>query len=164
VSVVIVLVAVVILGGVVVVAMGRGGELARDRVELPHPTDLRTWTDVAAYRPPAALLGYHAAATERALSIIARTIAERDAEIHWLRRRLSELDPDSASAGGEPPAGLAPGGGYEDLGSARQPAAAAPEPAAPAAGLDWDAPQAGPPVEAGFTAQPAPGGLAGPDE
>jgi hypothetical protein len=91
VSVVIVLAAVVILGGVVVVAMGRGGELSRERPELPARSDFRTWSDVARYRPPPALLGYHAGATEHALSLIARTIAERDAEIDWLRNRLAEV-------------------------------------------------------------------------
>jgi hypothetical protein len=91
VSVVIVLAAAVILGGVVVVAMGRGGELSRERPELPARSDFLTWSDVASYRPPPALLGYHVAATEHALSLIARTIAERDAEIDWLRNRLAEM-------------------------------------------------------------------------
>ena len=90
-SVVIVLVAAVILGGVVVVAMGRGGELSREQPDLPARSDFRTWSDVASYRPPPALLGYQVAATERALSLIARTIAERDAEIDWLRTRLAAV-------------------------------------------------------------------------
>jgi hypothetical protein len=91
VSVLIVLAAAVILGGVVVVAMGRGGELSRERPELPARSDFRTSSDVASYRPPPALLGYHIAATEHALSLIARAIAERDAEIDWLRNRLAEM-------------------------------------------------------------------------
>jgi hypothetical protein len=108
VPVVIFLAAAVILGGVVVVAMGRGGELERSPRELASRLDFRTWSDVARYRPPAALLGYHAAATEHALAVIARTIAERDAEIDWLRRRLAETDPQvrppvvAASAEGNP--------------------------------------------------------------
>jgi hypothetical protein len=98
VPVVIVLAAAVILGGVVVVAMGRGGELSRERPELPARSDFRTWSDIASYRPPPALLGYHAGATEHALSLIARTIAERDAEIDWLRKRLAEvIRPESGS-------------------------------------------------------------------
>ena len=101
VPVVIFLVAAVILGGIVVVAMGRGGELAREKVELPATADLRSWSGVARYRPPPALLGYHAAATEQALMIIARSIAERDAEISWLRSRLAELQPESAGRGGD---------------------------------------------------------------
>jgi len=98
----IVIAAAVILGGIIVVAMGKGGELSRDWPDLPSRTDFQSWSDVAGYRPPAALLGYDAAATERALTLIARTIAERDAEIDWLRRRLTELQPESladASAG-----------------------------------------------------------------
>jgi len=97
VPVVILLAAAVILGGVVVVAMGRGGELERSPRELASRLDFRTWSDVARYRPPAALLGYHAAATEHALAVIARTIAERDAEIDWLRRRLAQTDPQLRS-------------------------------------------------------------------
>ena len=83
-----------ILCGVVVVAMGRGGELARERPDVPAPSDFRTWSDVGRYRPPAALLGYHPRTTEHALSLIARTIAERDAEIEWLRKRLAEARPE----------------------------------------------------------------------
>ena len=85
----IVIAAIAILAGVVVVAMGRGGELARDRPAEPAASDFRTWHDVAAYRPPSALLGYDSAATEHALSAIARTIADRDAEIDQLRGRLA---------------------------------------------------------------------------
>ena len=92
----IILAAAVILGGVVVVAMGRGGELARERPDAPASGDFRSWFDVAQYRPPAALLGYHARTTEHALSLIARTIAERDAEIEWLRQRLAEARPGLA--------------------------------------------------------------------
>jgi hypothetical protein len=89
VAIVIVLAAGVILAGVVVVAMGRGGELARDQAADPTATDFRTWSDVASYRPPGALLGYHPAATEYALAQVARAIAERDAEIDLLRQRLA---------------------------------------------------------------------------
>jgi hypothetical protein len=98
VPVAIILVAAVILGGVVVVAMGRGGELARERPDVPASSEFRTWSDVANYRPPAALLGYHARTTEHALSLIARAIAERDAEIEWLRERLAEARPGLAEA------------------------------------------------------------------
>ncbi len=92
VSALIVIAAIVILAGVVVVAMGRGGELARDRPARPAASDFRTWYDVASYRPPGALLGYDAAATEHALSEIARAIADRDAEIDALRRRLAAVE------------------------------------------------------------------------
>jgi hypothetical protein len=103
VPVAIVVAAVVILAGVIVVAMGKGGELSRERPELPARTDFRSWSDVASYRPPGAVLGYHAAATERALMLIARTIAERDAEIEWLRQRLAEVQPGTVQPGrGQP--------------------------------------------------------------
>ena len=88
-AIVIVLAAAVILAGVVVVALGRGGELARERPAEPTASVLLSWSDVASYRPPPALLGYDAAATERALAQVARVIAERDAEIDLLRRRLA---------------------------------------------------------------------------
>jgi hypothetical protein len=91
----IVIAAAVILGGIIVVAMGKGGELAVSRPEPPSRTDFQSSSDVADYRPPAALIGYSALATEQALGLIARTIAERDAEIDWLRRRLAELQPES---------------------------------------------------------------------
>jgi hypothetical protein len=85
------LTAAVILGGVVVVAMGRGGELDRDVADAPGHTDLQSSADVASYRPPPVLLGYHPGSTERALKLVARTIADKDAEITWLRARLAEL-------------------------------------------------------------------------
>ena len=105
--VVFILAAAAILGGVVVVAMGRGGELGRDRSELPARSEFRTWSDVAGYRPPPALLGYHAGATEHALSLIARTIAERDAEIDWLRKRLAEVVGPEPGTDEDDSAGLA---------------------------------------------------------
>jgi hypothetical protein len=107
----IVIAAAVILGGIVVVAMGKGGELSRERAELPSRTDFRSWSDVADYRPPPALVGYSAVATERALALIARTIAERDAEIDWLRRRLAELQPESLAG---PPEGASAAASADD--------------------------------------------------
>lgn len=106
----IVIAAVVILGGIIVVAMGRGGELAIDRPELPRRTDLQSSSDIADYRPPAALIGYSAVATETALALIARTIAERDAEIDWLRRRLAELQPESLPDESNGRSATSPGG------------------------------------------------------
>ena len=177
--VVICLVAAVILGGVVVVAMGRGGELSRERPELPVRSDFQSWSDVAEYRPPAALLGYHAAATEHALALIARTVAERDAEIDWLRRRLAEFQPESASdldADAEPAHSASSGdsarlgdsgvsaGATDSAGSekpAERPGAAGSVSGADAvdlsAELDWPAgasKQAETPVVSGFAAHP----------
>ncbi len=100
VPVAIILVAVVILAGIVVVAMGYGGELARPAADEPEATDFTSWSDVASYRPPAALLGYHAGATEHAFQRISRSLAERDAEIAWLRLKLRELQPEGERQGG----------------------------------------------------------------
>jgi hypothetical protein len=110
VSFAIVLVAIVLLGGVVVVATGRGGEMARETRDDPSAQDFESWADVAQYRPPGALLGYNAAATDRALLLISRLIAERDAEIAWLRERLRAAQP-----GGEREHGtlIGPGGADE---------------------------------------------------
>lgn len=88
------LAAIALLGGTVAVAMGRGGELARETPDEPVAADFESWADVAHYRPPAALLGYHAGATDRALQLISRLVAERDAEVAWLRDRLRELQPE----------------------------------------------------------------------
>jgi hypothetical protein len=170
VPIVICLVAAVILGGVVVVAMGRGGELSRERPELPVRSDFQSWSDVAEYRPPAALLGYHAAATEHALALIARTVAERDAEIDWLRRRLAEFQPESApdlDADAEPAHSASSGDSARlgDSGVSGEPAersgAAGSVSGADAvdlsAELDWPAgasKQAETPVVSGFAAHP----------
>jgi hypothetical protein len=93
----IILVAVVILGGIAVVAMGFGGELARSPRNEPSYPYFQTAEDVAAYRPPAALLGYDARTTEHAFRLAGEAIADRDAEIAALTARLSDLraaDPD----------------------------------------------------------------------
>lgn len=100
----IVIAAAAILGGIIVVAMGKGGELSVEQPAPPSRTDFQSPSDVADYRPPGALIGYSALATEQALALIARTIAERDAEIDWLRRRLAELQPESLPEAPEGPA------------------------------------------------------------
>jgi hypothetical protein len=101
VPVVIILAALAILGGIVVAAMGRGGELAPSSEGEPPVADFETGADVARYRPPPALLGYHAGATEYALLLAGRALADRDAEIAWLRSRLSELQPEGERQEGE---------------------------------------------------------------
>jgi hypothetical protein len=101
VPVVIILAALAILGGIVVVAMGRGGELARPTDDTASVADFETGEDVARYRPPPALLGYHAGATEYALLLAGRALADRDTEIAWLRSRLSELQPEGERREGE---------------------------------------------------------------
>ena len=88
-----------ILCGVVVVAMGRGGELALFPPDLrPLDPEIVTAADVALLRPPAALWGYDRQATHVVLNMVARTVTERDVEIAALRRQLADLQ----SAGQEP--------------------------------------------------------------
>jgi hypothetical protein len=101
VPVVIILAALAILCGIVVAAMGRGGELARQTDDQPSLADFESGADVAHYRPPPALLGYHAGATEYALLLAGRALADRDAEIAWLRSRLRELQPEGQRREGE---------------------------------------------------------------
>jgi hypothetical protein len=87
------IVAVAILCGVVVVAMGRGGELARPAADVrPLDGEIMTAADVALLRPPAALWGYDMRATDEALNMVARTVTERDVEIAILRRQIAELE------------------------------------------------------------------------
>jgi hypothetical protein len=91
--VVLLIVAVAILCGVVVVAMGRGGELARPAPDVrPLDGEIVTAADVALLRPPAALWGYDMRATDEALNMVARTVTERDVEIAILRRQIAELE------------------------------------------------------------------------
>lgn len=133
--------------------MGRGGELERRRPRLPAHSDLRTWSDVADYRPPGALLGYDAVATEHALALIARTIAERDAEIDWLRQRLADVQPDSGPDIPRQP-GSAPDPGSAAAASGEDPLPAAAWPGLPSA----EDPSA---VQAGYSVLPGPYGQAG---
>lgn len=89
---VLLLAAAAILGGVVVVAMGRGGELAEFRRDRPvvFPT-LRTPADIAMLRLPIGPFGYQVRATADALTAIANLLAERDYEIATLRSELWRL-------------------------------------------------------------------------
>ena len=94
---VVLMAAAAILGGVTVVAMGRGGELARPAADVrPMDTDIVTAADVALLRPPAALWGYDKRATDEALDMIARTVTERDVEIASLRSQLAEMQSGKA--------------------------------------------------------------------
>ena len=108
--VVLLIAAVAILAGVVVVAVGRGGELAMARSDIP-PVRFALFTpgDVAAFRPRLAFFGYSARATDDALLQIARAVAERDAELSRLRVQLTalrdELDDRDERAGAASGAG-----------------------------------------------------------
>jgi hypothetical protein len=97
---VLLIVAVAILCGVVVVAMGRGGELARQAADVrPLDGEIITAADVALLRPPAALWGYDMRSTDEALNMVARTVTERDVEIAILRRQIADLEAAASEPG-----------------------------------------------------------------
>lgn len=84
-----------ILGGVVVVAMGRGGEMAAFSRDLPiSATNPRTPMEVATQRLPLGPLGYQPEATEEALLTAASLLHERDQEIVALRSEIRRLGGD----------------------------------------------------------------------
>ena len=93
--------AVIILAGVVVVASGRGGEMAPEYPDYP-PIDLGpvTAADVVMMRPPSAAWGYNMRVTDEALEAIARAVTERDVRISALEQEVSDL---RGQAGGHPP-------------------------------------------------------------
>jgi hypothetical protein len=91
--VVLLLAAGAILVGVVAVAMGRGGEMAAFRRDLPAAfTPIRTPADVARLRLPIGPFGYQAQATADALTAIAGLLADRDYEIAALRAQIWRLE------------------------------------------------------------------------
>jgi hypothetical protein len=98
VSVLLLLAGAVILAGVVVVAMGRGGEMAEFPSDYVPPRlgELLTASDVAMLRPPSALWGYNTQVTDEALSRIAQIVTQRDVEIAVLRQQLADLRSGSA--------------------------------------------------------------------
>jgi hypothetical protein len=93
VPIVLVVAAAAILGAVVVVAMGRGGELALFDRDLPAARfRLRTAADVAGLWLPTGLFGYHPQVVADVLRELIGLIASQEAEIASLRdevRRLS---------------------------------------------------------------------------
>jgi hypothetical protein len=90
--VVLMLAAVAILAGVVVVALGRGGELKLSRPDsAAYGRRLVTAADMVTFRPPAAFLGYSAPVTDEAVQQMARAVAQRDAELVQLRHELAAL-------------------------------------------------------------------------
>jgi len=88
-----------ILAGVVVVAMGRGGEMALFSRDVPATLrSPRTPADVATQRLPLGPLGYQVQATEEALLAAANLLAERDQEIAQLRNEIWRLAGDETAA------------------------------------------------------------------
>jgi hypothetical protein len=86
-----------ILAVVVLVAMGRGGELSAERTDHA-PLDLGpvTATDVVLLRPPTALWGYNMQATDEAMDRIAESIRERDVRIVALEQLVTDLGAEHA--------------------------------------------------------------------
>jgi hypothetical protein len=90
---------VVVLAAVVLVAMGRGGQLSAERSDYA-PLELGpvSATDVVLLRPPTALWGYDQHATDEAMEQIAESIRERDVRIVALEQLVTDLSQDHAQA------------------------------------------------------------------
>ncbi|MFF5206810.1 hypothetical protein [Streptosporangium sp. NPDC000396] len=93
--VVLALAAVAILAGVVVVAMGRGGEMSEFAPDVP-PLDLPdagrlSAVDFMTLQLPVSLVGYHTQSVDETLSRVANALSERDTRIAVLEQRVSEL-------------------------------------------------------------------------
>lgn len=99
--VVLLLAAAAIVGGVVALALGRGGEMAPFRGDFPS-LDLSVITpaEVSLLHPPMSAWGYNVVATNEALQAIALAVTERDRRISELEKELAGLRP-----GGRGPAG-----------------------------------------------------------
>jgi hypothetical protein len=156
VPVVLLVAAAAILGGVVLAALGRVGEMATFAGDTaPLELDEVSATDVALLRPPMSLWGYNAQATEEALRVIARSVTARDVEIATLRRELADLqdrqDGTRATSAGGPPPGPANSAG---LANSVGPANSA-GPAGPPAGQPRRADPPGPPAGEEHRADPA---------
>ncbi|TDE33375.1 hypothetical protein [Actinomadura sp. 6K520] len=94
--VVLVLAGLAVLGAVVALAMGRGGELAEthpDYPPLPVGADGGpiTGEDVVRLRLPRTFWGYQPQLTDEALHRLADALHERDARVAALEQRLHEL-------------------------------------------------------------------------
>ncbi|GIH91429.1 hypothetical protein ACFFMN_30735 [Planobispora siamensis] len=93
--VVLALAALAILAGVVMVAMGKGGELTEfapdvPPLALPEAGQLNA-VDFMALQLPVSLVGYHTQSVDEALQRVASALSERDTRIAVLEQRVSEL-------------------------------------------------------------------------
>lgn len=109
--------ALVVLAGIAVVSTGHGGELApaashRPGLELPAGRTL-TAADLEHVRFSVGVWGYPPAQVEEVLDHVVRALAERDAHVADLERRLRarQLGEESGAVGGAP--GEASGNGEE---------------------------------------------------
>jgi len=88
---------VVVFAAVVLVAMGRGGELSVERNDyLALDLGPVSATDVALLRPPTGLWGYNMQATDEAMEQIAESIRERDVRIVALEQLVTDLSREPA--------------------------------------------------------------------
>jgi hypothetical protein len=87
-------IAAVILGGVVLAALGRADPMVSFSGDAA-PLELRDLSaaEIAMLRPPLSLWGYNAQQTDEVLQQIAHAVSARDVEIATLRRQLEELRP-----------------------------------------------------------------------
>ncbi|MGP3931569.1 hypothetical protein [Nonomuraea sp. KM88] len=93
--VVLAIAAIAILACVVLVSLGRGGELTEfppdvPPLELPEPAQL-TAVDFMALQLPVNLVGYHTQSVDETLRRAASAISARDTRIAVLEQRVSEL-------------------------------------------------------------------------
>lgn len=93
--VVLVLAGLAVLGAVVIVAMGRGGEQAEvhpDHPPLPWSAgEPVTGAEAALLRLPRGLWGYEVGITDEALRRLAHELSERDTRIAILEQQVAEL-------------------------------------------------------------------------
>jgi hypothetical protein len=85
-------IAVVILGGIMLAALGRADAMAwvpGDSVPMEVPD--ASAAEIAMLRPPLSLWGYNAQVTDEMLQQIANAVSARDVEIAALRMKLEEL-------------------------------------------------------------------------
>ncbi|WP_127936358.1 hypothetical protein [Nonomuraea polychroma] len=141
--------AIAILACVVLVSLGKGGELTEfppdvPPLDLPEPGQL-TAVDFMALQLPVNLVGYHTASVDETLRRAANAISARDTRIAVLEQRVSELLSSRLHARQEVYA--APGGGLRTDHSPEAPAAAR------------ELPESGDPVSASGTAVSWDGGV-----
>lgn len=174
VAVILIIVAVVIVGGVAAVAMGRGGEMAQFAPDAaPLKAEFESAADVALLRPPAVLWGYDKQATADALNAVARTVTQRDVEIAALRQQIADMRRAAAAPGADraPAPGGWPGPATADVqgvaasgpgAAAIQPAVASGPAAAPVKSVATPGPGGGPDPGTAHVQGAAPGGGAVP--
>lgn len=117
--------ALAVLVGVVLVVLGKGGQLARveaDRppLDLPDDRSVRAW-DLERLLLPLSLWGYHVRAVDDLLLRLTGTLEEREEHIADLEWRLSRLEPSYVPEGTGPRSGTRlPGDTHPGSGQAEQ--------------------------------------------